>query len=92
MSSIKNQLCPLCGKASEIETFDSSRRKLVKCKTCNEFFISIDAEKHPRMSYSDAHKDFRTLARHTPQDQILVISVKGGKIHPERVLRSSVIG
>ncbi len=92
MSSILVQLCPLCGKASETEYIESSRRKRIKCKTCNEFIITMDAEKHPRMSYSDLHKELSAIARSSSKTEILDISVRGSKLQWKLILRSSLVG
>lgn len=91
MSSILIQLCPLCGKASEAEFVDSSQRKHIKCKTCNEFVITPDAEKHPRMSYSDVHKELSAIAKSSSGNQILDISVRGSALYSAHVPRSSVV-
>ncbi len=90
MSSILIQLCPLCGKASEAKFIDSSRRKRIKCKACNEFVITSDAERHPRMSHSDLHKELSEIARSSSKIEILDISVKGHKLHWNHVLRSNL--
>jgi hypothetical protein len=91
MSSVLLQLCPLCGKASQAEFIDSSKRKRIKCRTCNEFLITPDAEKHPGMSSSDVHKELSAIARSSSQNQILEISVKSNALYSIQVLRPSVI-
>ena len=91
MKSILIQLCPLCGKASEAEFIDFSQRKLIKCKTCNEFIITSDAEKHPCMSYSDVHKELSATARNSSENQILDISVRGNALYTTNILRSGLV-
>ncbi|HTY12471.1 MAG TPA: hypothetical protein VMF88_15515 [Bacteroidota bacterium] len=91
MSSILIQLCPLCGKPSEAVVIDPSRRKLIKCKTCSEFAITREAEKHPRLSYSDIHKELSLTAKNISKNRILNISVERKALIVNDVLRSSLV-
>ncbi len=63
----------------------------MKCKFCNEFIITSDAEKHPCMSYSQVHKELSATARSSSENQILDISVRDNALFSMSVPRSGLV-
>lgn len=92
MTSTIEQQCPLCSRNSQYEFRDHRILKYFLCHTCNEFMISIDAEKRLLKSISQWRTAFSDRAKLSDKENIFVITLASPALKQEGIAYPAISG
>jgi Zn ribbon nucleic-acid-binding protein len=74
MNSIHDLQCPLCEAPAKFQYQDLNNLKHIRCSNCNEFIISIGAERKLATTTAQQKKEISKNATSAPAGTILVVT------------------